>query len=103
MKFEKYAISEAIKENLARLGLKDYGYPVQIHSSILKGEDVLAIAQPERETRICHSSIDKIHRQKSSKLFSASSASHGSDPGTGHADRRCFHSLANTLASILFP
>src|ERR1035437_9137126 len=46
MKFEKYHISEAIKQNLAQLGFKR---PTDIQFKsippILKGEDVLAIAQ----------------------------------------------------------
>ncbi len=46
MRFEKYAISEDIKESLAELGFKR---PTDIQfkaiPSILKGEDVLAIAQ----------------------------------------------------------
>ena len=46
MKFDKYAISEDIKKNLAGLGFKK-PTDIQFKSipSILKGEDVLAIAQ----------------------------------------------------------
>jgi len=46
MKFEKYRISETIKKNLDLMGFKN---PTNIQfksiPSILKGEDVLAIAQ----------------------------------------------------------
>jgi ATP-dependent RNA helicase RhlE len=45
MKFEKYHISEDIKQNLAKLGFKR-PTDIQFKSipSIVKGEDVLAIA-----------------------------------------------------------
>ena len=46
MKFEQYHISEAIKKNLSGLGFKR-PTDIQFKSipSIMKGEDVLAIAQ----------------------------------------------------------
>lgn len=70
MKFEKYAISEAIKENLVQLGFKR-PTDIQFKSipSILKGEDVLAIAQTGtgKTAAFAIPVIDKIHRQKSSK------------------------------------
>jgi ATP-dependent RNA helicase RhlE len=70
MKFEKYAISEEIKKNLAQLGFKR-PTDIQFKSipSILKGEDVLAIAQTGtgKTAAFAIPLIDKIHRQKSSK------------------------------------
>jgi len=70
MKFENYAISEAIKENLARLGFKR-PTDIQFKSipSILKGEDVLAIAQTGtgKTAAFAIPLIDRIHREKSSK------------------------------------
>ncbi len=70
MKFEKYHISEAIKENLAQLGFKR---PTDIQfkaiPSILKGEDVLAIAQTGtgKTAAFAIPVIDKIQREKNSK------------------------------------
>ena len=70
MKFEKYHISEDIKQNLAKLGFKR---PTDIQyksiPSILKGEDVLAIAQTGtgKTAAFAIPLIDKIHREKSSK------------------------------------
>ncbi len=70
MKFEKYHISAAIKQNLAQLGFKR---PTDIQfktiPSILKGEDVLAIAQTGtgKTAAFAIPLIDKIHQEKSSK------------------------------------
>ena len=70
MKFEKYHISEDIKQNLAKLGFKR-PTDIQFKSipSILKGEDVLAIAQTGtgKTAAFAIPLIDKIHRGKSSK------------------------------------
>ncbi len=70
MKFEKYHISEDIKQNLAKLGFKR-PTDIQFKSipSILKGEDVLAIAQTGtgKTAAFAIPLIDKIHREKSSK------------------------------------
>src|ERR1035437_8877866 len=70
MKFEKYHISEAIKQNIAQLGFKR-PTDIQFKSipSILKGEDVLAIAQTGtgKTAAFAIPLIDKIHREKSSK------------------------------------
>ncbi len=70
MKFEKYHISSAIKRNLTGLGFKR---PTDIQfkaiPSIMKGEDVLAIAQTGtgKTAAFAIPVIDKIHRTKSSK------------------------------------
>jgi ATP-dependent RNA helicase RhlE len=70
MKFEKYHISEAIKQNLAQLGFKR-PTDIQFKSipSILTGEDVLAIAQTGtgKTAAFAIPLVDKIHRGKSSK------------------------------------
>jgi len=70
MKFEKYHISEDIKHNLAKLGFKR-PTDIQFKSipSILKGEDVLAIAQTGtgKTAAFAIPLIDKIHREKGSK------------------------------------
>jgi len=70
MKFEKYHISEAIKQNLAKIGFKR-PTDIQFKSipSILKGEDVLAIAQTGtgKTAAFAIPLIDNIHRGKSSK------------------------------------
>jgi len=70
MKFEKYAISEAIKQNLVQLGFKR-PTDIQFKSipSIMKGEDVLAIAQTGtgKTAAFAIPLIDRIHREKSSK------------------------------------
>lgn len=70
MKFEKYHISATIKENLAKLGFKR-PTDIQFKSipSILKGEDVLAVAQTGtgKTAAFAIPLIDKIHRGKSSK------------------------------------
>ena len=70
MKFEKYHISEDIKQNLAKLGFKR-PTDIQFKSipSIMKGEDVLAIAQTGtgKTAAFAIPLIDKIHREKSSK------------------------------------
>ena len=70
MKFEAYHISSAIKRNLAGLGFKR---PTDIQykaiPSIMKGEDVLAVAQTGtgKTAAFAIPLIDKIHRTKSSK------------------------------------
>src|SRR5210317_1444860 len=70
MKFETYHISSAIKRNLSHLGFKR---PTDIQykaiPSIMKGEDVLAIAQTGtgKTAAFAIPIIDKIHRSKSSK------------------------------------
>ena len=70
MKFEKYHISTAIKRNLSNLGFKR---PTDIQykaiPSIMKGEDVLAIAQTGtgKTAAFAIPIIDKIHRIKSSQ------------------------------------
>jgi ATP-dependent RNA helicase RhlE len=70
MKFEKYHISEDIKHNLAQLGFKR-PTDIQFKSipSILKGEDVLAIAPTGtgKTAAFAIPLIDKIHQAKSSK------------------------------------
>lgn len=70
MKFETYAISEDIKKNLAGLGFKK-PTDIQFKSipSILKGEDVLAIAQTGTGKTLAFAIpvIDRIHSFKSSK------------------------------------
>ncbi len=69
MKFEKYRISETIKKNLDQMGFKR---PTNIQfksiPSILKGEDVLAIAQTGtgKTAAFAIPLIDMIHRMKSS-------------------------------------
>jgi len=69
MKFEKYHISEEIKKNLAKLGFRR---PTDIQyksiPSILKGEDVLAIAQTGtgKTAAFAIPLIDMIHRTKKS-------------------------------------
>lgn len=70
MKFEKYNISEEIKRNLAQLGFKR---PTDIQykaiPSIMRGEDVLAIAQTGtgKTAAFAIPVIDKIQRNKNSK------------------------------------
>ena len=70
MKFDTYHISSAIKRNLSGLGFKR---PTDIQykaiPSIMKGEDVLAIAQTGtgKTAVFAIPIIDKIHRAKSSK------------------------------------
>ena len=70
MKFEKYYISAAIKQNLAQLGFKR-PTDIQFRSipSIMKGEDVLAIAQTGtgKTAAFAIPLIDRIHRGKTSK------------------------------------
>jgi len=70
MKFEKYHISEDIKKNLAELGFKK-PTDIQFKSipSILKGEDVLAIAQTGTGKTLAFAIpvIDRIHSFKRSK------------------------------------
>ncbi|ABC77686.1 DEAD/DEAH box helicase [Syntrophus aciditrophicus] len=70
MKFENYTISEAIKQNLAQLGFRR-PTDIQFKSipSIMKGEDVLAIAQTGtgKTAAFAIPLIDRIHREKSSK------------------------------------
>ncbi|MBU1195423.1 MAG: DEAD/DEAH box helicase [Proteobacteria bacterium] len=70
MKFENYHISSDIKENLASLGFKR---PTDIQfkaiPSIMKGEDVMAIAQTGtgKTAAFAIPLIDRIHDQKNSK------------------------------------
>ncbi|MFA5904730.1 MAG: DEAD/DEAH box helicase, partial [Desulfobacula sp.] len=70
MKFETYHISSDIKRNLAELGFKR---PTDIQfkaiPSILKGEDVLAVAQTGtgKTAAFAIPIIDRIHRMKTSK------------------------------------
>ncbi len=70
MKFENYKISETIKKNLDLMGFKN---PTNIQfksiPSILKGEDVLAIAQTGtgKTAAFAIPIVDMIHRDKSSK------------------------------------
>ncbi|MBT3387576.1 MAG: DEAD/DEAH box helicase [Desulfobacula sp.] len=70
MKFDKYHISSSIKRNLSLLGFKR---PTDIQfkaiPSIIKGEDVLAIAQTGtgKTAAFAIPVIDKIHRTKKSK------------------------------------
>ena len=70
MKFDKYHISEDIKKNLAGLGFKK-PTDIQFKSipSILKGEDVLAIAQTGTGKTLAFAIpvIDMIHSFKRSK------------------------------------
>jgi ATP-dependent RNA helicase RhlE len=70
MKFDKYHISEDIKKNLAELGFKK-PTDIQFKSipSILKGEDVLAIAQTGTGKTLAFAIpvIDRIHSFKTSK------------------------------------
>ncbi|MEN6465396.1 MAG: DEAD/DEAH box helicase [Syntrophaceae bacterium] len=70
MKFEKYPISEAIKNNLEQLGFRK-PTDIQFKSipSIMKGEDVLAIAQTGtgKTAAFAIPIINKIHQDKSSK------------------------------------
>lgn len=70
MKFEKYYISAEIKKNLSQLGFKR---PTDIQfraiPSVMKGEDVLAIAQTGtgKTAAFAIPIINKIHSNKSSK------------------------------------
>ncbi|MFH1305521.1 MAG: DEAD/DEAH box helicase [Candidatus Omnitrophota bacterium] len=70
MKFEQYNISEEIKKNLAQLGFKR-PTDIQFKSipSIMKGEDVLAIAQTGtgKTAAFAIPLIDRIHVKKRSK------------------------------------
>jgi len=70
MKFEKYHISSAIKDNLSVLGFKR-PTDIQFKSipAILRGEDVLAIAQTGtgKTAAFAIPVIDGIHKAKSSK------------------------------------
>ena len=70
MKFDNYYISEEIKNNLAQLGFKR-PTDIQFKSipSIMKGEDVLAIAQTGtgKTAAFAIPVINKIHTLKSSK------------------------------------
>jgi len=70
MKFEQYHITSEIKRNLEQLGFKR-PTDIQFKSipSILKGEDVLAIAQTGtgKTAAFAIPIIDRIHREKSSK------------------------------------
>ena len=70
MKFEKYNISTEIKKNLSQLGFKR-PTDIQFKSipSIMKGEDVLAVAQTGtgKTAAFAIPVINKIHSEKSSK------------------------------------
>jgi ATP-dependent RNA helicase RhlE len=70
MKFEQYHISEQLKKNLAGLGFRR-PTDIQFKSipSIMKGEDVLAIAQTGtgKTAAFAIPIIDGIHSRKSSK------------------------------------
>ena len=70
MKFEKYPISEEVKQNLLQLGFRR-PTDIQFKSipSIMKGEDVLAIAQTGtgKTAAFAIPLIDRIHRDKNSK------------------------------------
>jgi ATP-dependent RNA helicase RhlE len=70
MKFEKYPISEEVKHNLLQLGFKR-PTDIQFKSipSIMKGEDVLAIAQTGtgKTAAFAIPLINRIHRDKNSK------------------------------------
>jgi ATP-dependent RNA helicase RhlE len=70
MKFERYHISEEIKKNLAGLGFRR-PTDIQFKSipSIMKGEDVLAIAQTGtgKTAAFAIPVIDRIHRRKNSR------------------------------------
>lgn len=70
MKFSQYKISDEIKQNLAQLGFKR-PTDIQFKSipSILKGEDVLAIAQTGtgKTAAFAIPLVDMIQRRKSSK------------------------------------
>src|SRR5512139_768740 len=70
MKFEKYNISEAIKKNLEQLGFKrTTDIQFKAIPSIMRGEDVLAIAQTGtgKTAAFAIPLIDRIHRDKSIK------------------------------------
>jgi ATP-dependent RNA helicase RhlE len=70
MKFERYPISEEVKQNLLQLGFRK-PTDIQFKSipSIMKGEDVLAIAQTGtgKTAAFAIPLIDRIHRDKNSK------------------------------------
>ncbi len=70
MKFEQYNISEEIKNNLAELGFRR-PTDIQFKSipSIIKGEDVLAIAQTGtgKTAAFAIPIVDQIHRSKKSR------------------------------------
>ena len=70
MKFEKYHISEDLKKNLAALGfVRPTDIQFKAIPSILKGEDVLAIAQTGtgKTAAFAIPVIDRIHAYKTSK------------------------------------
>jgi ATP-dependent RNA helicase RhlE len=70
MKFEKYNISDDIKRSLETLGfIKPTDIQYRAIPSILKGEDVLAIAQTGtgKTAAFAIPIINRIHEQKSSK------------------------------------
>ena len=70
MKFEKYHISADIKKNLEKLGFKrTTDIQFKAIPAIMKGEDVLAIAQTGtgKTAAFAIPIIDMIHREKSSK------------------------------------
>lgn len=70
MKFEKYHISNDIKRNLAKLGfIRPTDIQFKAIPSIMKGEDVLAVAQTGtgKTAAFAIPIIDRIHSCKSSK------------------------------------
>ncbi|MCP4653567.1 MAG: DEAD/DEAH box helicase [Candidatus Omnitrophica bacterium] len=72
MKFEKYHISDDIKKNLAKLGfIKPTDIQFKAMPSILKGEDVLAVAQTGtgKTAAFAIPIINMIHSTKRSKRW----------------------------------
>jgi ATP-dependent RNA helicase RhlE len=70
MKFSKYKIADEIKENLDRLGfIKTTDIQYKAIPSIMKGEDVLAVAQTGtgKTAAFAIPIINKIHNYKTSK------------------------------------
>ncbi|MCK5493924.1 MAG: DEAD/DEAH box helicase, partial [Candidatus Omnitrophica bacterium] len=70
MKFEQYHISNDIKRNLAQLGfIRPTDIQFKAIPSIMKGEDVLAVAQTGtgKTAAFAIPIIDRIHSRKSSK------------------------------------
>lgn len=70
MRFDRYAISDEVKDNLTRMGFKR---PTDIQfraiPSIFKGEDVFAVAQTGtgKTAAFAIPIVDRIHREKSGK------------------------------------
>ncbi|MDX8396434.1 MAG: DEAD/DEAH box helicase [Mariprofundaceae bacterium] len=70
MKFDRYYISAELKKNLSKLGfIRPTDIQFKAIPSIMKGEDVLAIAQTGtgKTAAFAIPIIDKVHRLKSSK------------------------------------